>query len=441
MPKVLVLNVAGLSPALLAHESRCPRLAELRRRGWYAPLAPVFPALTCPAQATYTTGLPPGKHGVVANGLYDRDHCRWDNWEQPTQLVAGEKVWEARRAKQPGFRSAMLFWQNSKYSSNDVIVTPAPVHTPDGKTISTCWSRPVGFYEERLTPALSPFALFCYWGPLTNIAASEWIARCVRMVVEGFDPDLTLAYLPHLDYSLQKFGPTSREALDDLAQVDALLGGLFDFAGSRGMRLIVLSEYGMDEVSHAAPLNRALRQAGLLAVREVEGIEHLDAGASRAFALVDHEVAHVFVQHGARPREVAALLSRTEGVGATLVGEKALTAAGLGHPRAGDVVCVAARGWWFSYPWWFDDAKRPAFARGIDIHNKAGYDPLEMFWDQAGECISLDTTLIRGSHGRRPEREEEMAVFLSDQPETRPAGSSGPARALDVRALIERHLD
>ena len=258
MPRVCVINVAGLSGRLLAG-GRGERLAALAEGGAKAAVQPVLPAVTCPMQATLTTGAPVGVHGVIANGAFDRRLGRVSFWEQSARMVAAPRLWDQM---DPAPRTAMLFWQNSLIAA-DVILSPKPVHAPDGKTVSWCRDRPAGLYA-RLAETLGPFPLHHYWGPMAGLPASEWITAAALDVWRSETPDLMLVYLPHLDYDLQRFGPASPQAADALAAVDALVGRLLDALGEA--TVLIVSEYGMTAVAGALHPNRTLREAGLLAV-------------------------------------------------------------------------------------------------------------------------------------------------------------------------------
>jgi len=392
------------------------------------PMKPSFPAVTCSVQATLTTGTPPAKHGIVANGFFDRDTLRVGFWEQSSTLVQGRKIWEAARHRNRDFTSALLFWQNSIGSAADVILTPAPIHRHDGGIISSCYGRPAGLYDN-LARKLGPFDLMSYWGPMASIKSSRWIASAAREVFREFSPNLLMVYLPHLDYPLQKFGPASPSIREELKRTDELVAEIKDWAAAGGAELVVLSEYGMTQVSRAVMPNRLLRQAGLLEVREVEGMEYLDVAASRAFAVVDHQVAHVY----ARPDAIAAArdaLAEAEGVEAILGDEKADLK--INHPRSGDLVAIARPDAWFAYYWWNDPAKAPDFARTVDIHSKPGYDPCELFIDPAARAISMDTTLVKGSHGRLPDGEGAMAFLAAGAA----AGAAPTADAEQAAGLI-----
>ncbi len=433
MKPLLVINVVGLTPDLLHHT---PRIAALGRAGFTASLGTVLPAVTCPAQATLLTGRPPRDHGIVANGWYDRDLAEVMFWRQSNRLVGceREKLWHAgRRRFGHGFTTATMFWWFNMYAAVDAAVTPRPVYPADGRKIPSIYTQPPELKDELQEP-LGKFPLFDFWGPKAGIRSSEWIAAATKRVMETKRPTVTLCYLPHLDYDLQRFGPDSPEAVRACGEIDRVAGELAEQAANSGHTVVVLSEYGITPVRDGVHLNRALRRAGLLRVQEVDlGWELLDAGASEAFAVADHQVAQVYVKDPAKIGEVRAILAATEGVAEVLDREQ-MADAGLDHARAGELIAVAAPDRWCTYYYWLDDSKMPDFARTVDIHRKPGYDPVELFLDPAiafpqltiawalakkslgfrtlMRFISTDAGLVRGSHGRLPAVAAEGPVFV-----------------------------
>lgn len=455
MQQTLVLNVVGLTPSLLG--AATPALSRLAAQGGMRPLQTILPAVTCSVQSTFTTGLLPREHGCVANGWYFRELAEVLFWRQSNALVAGEKLWETARRRDPAFTCAKLFWWYNMYSSADVAVTPRPMYPADGRKIPDIHTRPAALRDE-LNAKLGPFPLFHFWGPMADIVSSQWIAACAQHVFATRLPTLTLVYLPHLDYNLQRLGPDDPRLVADLRAVDAVCGELIAMAEAAGASVIVLSEYGITPVSGAVLPNRALRQAGWLAVREERGRELLDAGASAAFAVCDHQVAHVYIREPQRVPEVQALLQGLDGIEQVL-DAPGKRAAGLDHPRAGELVAVSRADRWFAYPWWIDDDRAPDFARTVDIHRKPGYDPLELFLDPAlrlpklavgwrlakkalglrtlMDIIPLDTSLVRGSHGRLIEDAAHGPLVMTSDGELLPPG---PLAATQVKALILDHV-
>jgi len=456
MRRTLVLNVVGLTPGLIGEHT--PHLKALARRGAMRPLTTVTPAVTCTVQSTFTTGLLPRDHGCVANGWYFRDLSEVSFWRQSNRLVTGEKIWDVGKRRDPAFSCAKLFWWYNMYSTADFSVTPRPQYPADGRKIPDIHTHPVALHGE-LVGELGPFPLFRFWGPGADILSTQWIGRCAELVFGARQPTLTLVYLPHLDYNLQRLGPNHPDLARDLRAVDAVCGELIEMARQANALVIVLSEYGITEVRDAVPINRLLREAGLLAVRQEQAGELLDAGASEAFAVVDHQVAHVYVRRPDRVHEVAALLRKVDGI-EEVWDEPGKRAAGLDHPRSGELVAVSRSDRWFSYYYWLDDGRAPDFARTVDIHRKPGYDPVELFLDPALpgpkikiglallkrklgfrtllDVIPLDPRLVRGSHGRVTDKPDQGPVFITDDPERLPPGHE--VHALLVKEIILGHV-
>ena len=459
MHPVLVILAVGLSPALVGEHT--PNLKRLAARGGLRPLATVTPAVTCTAQSTLVTGLAPSGHGIVANGWYFRDLSEIWLWRQSNRLVAGEKIWETARKRDPKFTCAKMFWWYNMYSSADWSATPRPMYPADGRKIPDHYARPHELHDE-LDAKLGQFPLFKFWGPLTDISSTEWIAQATLHVMQTRDPTLALAYLPHLDYNLQRLGPDPAHprVQQDLRELDAVCAKLIDYAQSSGRDAIVVSEYGITPVTDAVHVNRALRKAGFIAVRpEEHGREILDPGASAAFAVADHQVAHVYVNDRGRVHEVRALLEKLEGVERVL-DETGKREMGLDHERSGELVAISKADRWFSYYYWLEDRLAPDFARTVDIHRKPGYDPVELFFDpeiaapklasawrlakrKLGmrtlmDVISLkDTRLVKGSHGRLTDDPAHSPLVISSRPDLLPASA---IEATAFKALVLRHL-
>ena len=454
MPRTMVINVAGLSRDLVGE---IPSLAAAAARGLAIDLEPVLPAVTCAVQATLVTGEPPARHGIISNGLYFADTAEVRFWEQSAHLVTAPRVWDlpsldpaARRPKSeirnPKLKVALLFWQLGLYGTADVLLTPKPVHGPGGKLVEDCYSRPADLYarlaggESTLEPGQprGPFSLMHYWGPMAGLAASRWIADASLAVWREERPDLLLTYLPHLDYSGHRHGPDSDAHRAAARELEPLVAPLIAAAEADGARLIVLSEYSFVPVCRTVAPNRALREAGWLAVREVAGAEYLHPGDSRAFALVDNQVAHVYFPRtldlAADVRRVKRLLAGLDGV-AEVLDRAAQHERGLDHPRSGDLVALAAPDAHFTYYWWLDDAKAPPFARTVDIHAKPGFDAAELLLDPATHAIPLSAEAIRGSHGLVPDDGRGWGVFVASPAPEELAGRRS-IRAAEVAHLM-----
>jgi len=454
MKRTLVLNVVGMTPALLPH---APNLRALAERGGMRPLATVTPALTTTVQSTFVTGLLPRDHGIVANGWYFRDLSEIWLWRQSNRLVHGEKLWDAARRRDPGFTCAKLFWWYNMYASADYSITPRPMYPADGRKLPDIYTHPAELRDE-LQGDLGQFPLFRFWGPTADIVSSQWIARSAVQVFDKYRPTLTLVYLPHLDYDLQRLGPDHPAIAADVKQVDEACGELIAAAKKAGADVVVLSEYGITQVSKPVHINRALRQAGLLRVRNELGRDQLDAGASDAFAVADHQIAHIYVSHPELIDRVAALVRTLPGVERVL-DEAGKREIGLDHPRSGELVAISKADAWFTYYHFLDEARAPDYARTVDIHRKPGYDPVELLIDPAlrmakgrialrllqkklgmrylMDVISLDATLVKGSHGRPTDRPEDGPLFITSRPDLLRGDS---VRAVDVKDLLLEHV-
>jgi predicted AlkP superfamily pyrophosphatase or phosphodiesterase len=425
--RLLVLDVVGLTPDLLAH---LPTLAALGRDGFRASLGTVLPAVTCSVQSTLLTGAPPSVHGVVGNGWYFRDLGEVLFWRQHNALVGGERLWTAARRHKPDYTVANVCWWYAMGADVDWTITPRPIYRADGRKEPDCYTDPPGLHDE-----LPTFPLFHYWGPSADRTSSQWIVDAARHLLRTRRPDLTLVYVPHLDYDLQRYGPNGPEAARAARELDAVLAPLIEDARSSGVTVVALSEYGITPVSRAVDVNRTLRAEGLLRVHTQDGMEYLDPWTSRAFAVADHQVAHVYVRSPHDVPAVARLLTGLDGV-ADVLDDEGKRANGLDHERSGDLVAVAQPDSWFTYYYWLDDRRAPDFARTVEIHRKPGYDPAELFFDHRDPLVRLraagalarkkiglrytmnvvgtDPSRIRGSHGRLPADPASGPVLLCD---------------------------
>ncbi|MGE0536925.1 MAG: alkaline phosphatase family protein [Pirellulales bacterium] len=435
---VVLLSIPGLRRQDLAH---MPRLGALARAGDQAALAPSFPAVTCPVQMNMTTGKLPRDHGVVANGFYWRDRGEVEMWTAWNEVVLAPQIWDVLTRERPGLTSAAWFGLLSKGCGADYVCTPAPIHNPDGSESLWCYTKPTELYGE-LRDTFDHFPLHHFWGPLANIASSEWIATSAIHAAGKFRPNFFYIYLPHLDYAAQRNGPDSAESRAALVQLDEVLGRLFDglteaYAPAVPLWLVA-SEYTIQPVAHTSFPNRVLREAGLLKVKESDGHELLEFAGSDAWALVDHQFSHVFVRD-ARPDVVARaaqLLADTPGIAEVLVGDERARY-DLDHERSGEVIAISRPDSWQAYYWWVDNARAPAFARTVDIHQKPGYDPLEMFFDPVAGGVPLDVTLCKGSHGAPARDEAQRGVIVASEPGVLPGGTVAD---FDIAPLVLRQF-
>ena len=455
MQKTVVLNVVGLTKNLIGKYT--PYLSRWSAQGKRVAITPVLPAVTCAVQSTYLTGKYPSEHGIVANGWYFRDTCEVKFWRQSNQLVQVPKIWDMARDIDPNFTCANMFWWYNMYSTADYEVTPRPMYPADGRKLPDINTKPPNL-RPQLQAELGQFPLFKFWGPATSIESSQWIANSAKWVDAKQDPTLTLVYLPHLDYCCQKVGNDPDQIATDLQEIDLVCGDLIDYYEGQGAQVIVLSEYGIRPVTKPVHLNRVLRRQGLLALREELGRELLDAGASQAFAVADHQLAHIYVADLADISQVKALLENVDGV-AQVLDKQGKQKYHLDHPRSGELVAIAESDAWFTYYYWLDEARAPDFARTVDIHRKPGYDPVEMFIDPTIQqaklkiaatllkkklgfrtlmaFIPLDASLVKGSHGCLTTNPDEGPLLISKQGQFL---LSDNIEAIDVCQVILNHL-
>jgi predicted AlkP superfamily pyrophosphatase or phosphodiesterase len=469
MNRLAVINVVGLTESLIGEYT--PRLAEFRKRGSLAQIAPAFPAVTCTAQSNYLTGELPSEHGVVGNGWYNRELAEVHFWKQSNHVVQSPKIWDALRSANGPLPVANCFWWYNMFSSVDYSITPRPVYRADGGKIFDVYSWPYSIREE-IKKDLGEFPFFGFWGPAAGIKSpqgsadctSRWIAESAKWIEQKFSPALNLVYLPHLDYNLQRHGPFVEAAINpkivpDLRAIDSIVGSLIDFFGKRGVQVVLVSEYGITNVNTPVNLNLFFRQQGWLALKDEVGSEILDAGASRVFAVADHQIAHIYLNDRSLEKSVREVLKKIPGV-ETVLGNAEKLAAGIVHSRAGDLIAVATENAWFTYYYWDDDSRAPDFARTVDIHRKPGYDPVELFLDpkipfpklkiarrllqkklglrMLMDVIPLDATLVKGSHGRRPADKKDWPVIIAEK-----SGLFGgePVESTDVFQILLRHFD
>ncbi|EAZ80464.1 alkaline phosphatase family protein [Algoriphagus machipongonensis] len=451
MKKTVVIDVVALSSRLIGEHT--PFLNNWTSKSHQASIKPVLPAVTTSAQTTYLTGKWPTDHGIVGNGWYFKDECEIKFWRQSNKLIQAENIWDLAKKKNPEFTVSNMFWWYNMYSTADYQVTPRPLYPSDGRKIPDCHSHPMDL-RDKLQDELGQFPLFSFWGPNANIASTKWIAEASKKVDEWKNPTLTLIYLPHLDYGLQKYGIDFSKISKDLNEIDAVCEDLITYYENQGAEVILLSEYGITSVSNPVHLNRVFRKAGLIQVKNELGLETLDAGTSRAFAVVDHQLAHIHVKDKEDMPLVKKLLEETPGID-LILDEDGKKEYHLDHERSGDFVVVADKDSWFTYYFWLDDAKAPDYARCVAIHQKPGYDPVELFVNpefkfpmaKVGmkvlkkklgfrylmDVIPLEASLVKGAHGRIPEDALDHPVFFSKNKSLTESKTLSP---VDIQNLI-----
>ncbi len=438
MKRTVVLNVVGLTESLIGEHT--PQIKSFAMAHSVAPIKPAFPAVTCAAQSSYLTGHSANGHGIVANGWYNRELAEVQFWKQSNHVVHGKKIWDELKELDPKFTCAKLFWWYNMYSTADYSITPRPMYPADGRKVFDVYSWPYSIRPE-IKKELGDFPFPGFWGPAAGRktpqgkrdAASRWIADSAKWIEKKYQPTLNLVYLPHLDYNLQRLGPQHPDIKIDLQEIDAIVGDLISFFKTQGVRVLLLSEYGITQVDTPIHLNRLFREKGWITVKEELGLELLDCGASKVFAVADHQVAHIYVNDRSIEREVQNLLKNVPGV-AHVLGAAEKKEWGIDHARAGDLIAVSKENAWFTYYYWMDDAVAPDFARCVDIHRKPGYDPVELFLDpkisavklkiawrllkkklgfrMLMDLIPLDATLVKGSHGCCPRDRKDWPVLI-----------------------------
>mgnify|MGYP001264228203 CR=1 FL=1 len=427
--RLVILNVVGLTESHIG--KNMPHIHKYMKQSSLTSLIPPLPAVTSTVQSSIITGTSPIEHGIVANGWHERETHETYFWRQSNDLVQGEKIWDILHKEIPEFTVANLFWWFNMYSSANISVTPRPIYCANGRKIPDIWTSPTSL-RKTLQDKLGQFPLFNFWGPMANIKSTQWIVDATLEVDKNYKPTLTLVYLPHLDYPLQKFGPKHPCIAKELQAVDHEVGRLIDHFQQQGAQVCILSEYGIEDVSGAVAINQILRQNNWLEVREELGREYLDAGASDAFAVADHQVAHLYVKEKSNINTIASVLRKTDGIEFVYVGE---ARGELAHERCGDIVIVSTSDRWFSHDWWINESKAPDYQATVNIHAKPGYDPRELFFAKGWrgskariamklllkklgshtllDVITLDSSRVRGSHGRTPEMGAPSPILIA----------------------------
>jgi predicted AlkP superfamily pyrophosphatase or phosphodiesterase len=427
MNGLVIICCVGLTPDHLGSDT--PNLTSLAASGFAAPMRTALPAVTTTAQTSMLTGLPPSSHGIIGNGWYAREFGEIRFWSQSERLIQAELPWQ----RPGGPRTLKHFWWYAMNSGVAATVTPRPVYHHDGRKSPDFYALPYDL-KDGLRAKHGDFPLFHFWGPTASIASTRWIAESFATALDLSQPELALCYLPHLDYDLQRCGPTGAHLTPNLRALDHEAGKAIAAAQARDFAVLVVSEYGIEAVDQPVFPNRCLRQHGLLAAVHNAAGELLDPGASRAFAVVDHQFAHVYCTDQAATDRAAGLFGKLPGIERVYAGSQRAEL-GLDHARSGELILVAARGAWFAHDYWLEDARRPDFARCVEIHKKPGYDPRELFFDPAGgkrraawalarkllglrylmDPVPLDASLVRGSHGRQAATPGQGAVVIGSE--------------------------
>lgn len=400
--KWLIVSVAGLGWNVVAS-----RGLDCMSGLDFHPASTVFPAVTCTVQASFRTASPPKAHGMTSNGVFNRNLRKSAFWEQSSGLVEGSRIWDSARSR--GRTVGMFFWQQSLGEEADYIISPAPIHKHEGGMIMENYTKPAELCR-LLNAECGKFPLQRYWGPLASPKVGDCIVKNVETALRAVSADIVFLYLPTLDYDLQRFGPDDDRCARSFSLLQKQLARLSSLAEKQGRHLLVFGDYAISAVNQVpSHPNITLRKAGLFRTRQINGMAYPDIYASRAFAMADHEIAHVYVRDAS---DVPLVHDTLEATGVYESVEIKTVDCAWGHASAGEILLTARKGSWCAYPWWTDKREAPDYAAHIDIHSKPGYDPCELFFGSYfPPKVSLDTTRIRGTHGRLCD-----VAFASTQP-------------------------
>ncbi len=413
---IVVLDIVGLD---ISHVTSglIPTISDLAGIGECGYLKPVFPSVTSTVQSSVLSGKYPNQHGIISNGLYDRENYQVSFWEQSSKLVKSERIWDILKKKNNDLKTSILFWQNTMFANSEFVITPRPIHLENGQMDMWCYSRPPDYYEE-VSNIIGEFDLYSYWGPFASFKSTEWISKSVEYTLEKYKPNLLFAYFPQLDYSSQKFGKNSTEVKVDLEKIDEVVSSIIKKTKKLGIfeetEFLIFSEYGFNDVNDGISINKVLREKGYLAIRTIKNKEYIDFEYSKAFAMVDHQIANIYIKNHEDKNFVKKILEEVKGI-EKICDDKEKRELKIDHYRSGDLIAISDKDKWFSYYWWFEDDKAPTFTKTVDIHRKPGYDPLELFVDFKTKSIPFETALVKGSHGRpcNLETKEGLSAFIS----------------------------
>ncbi len=428
MKRVAIINVVGLSQDLIGEHT--PNISSFANSTVHD-YTPPLPAVTCTVQSSILTGSDPDDHGIVANGWHERVTKETSFWKQSNELVRGTKIWDTLKTTQPEATVANMFWWFNMYSSVDIAVTPRPQYRANGRKIPDIWTTPTHL-RQTLQNKHGQFPLFKFWGPGAGIESSTWITNATLDVEHEFEPTLTFVYLPHLDYPLQRVGPEHKSIPKELRAIDAQVGKLLEAYDKSGVQCCIMSEYGIESATQPVHINKVLRESGYISIREEGGREYLDAGLSKAFAVPDHQIAHIYVREDVNVEPIVTLLKHEQGIEFVFTGDER---GSLNHERSGEIIAVASKGAWFTHDWWMQNQRAPDYQRTVDIHKKPGYDPRELHlasgwrgskfriafllllkkcgYNKQLDVITLDAAKVKGTHGRTPEQGAPSPVFIT----------------------------
>lgn len=389
-----------------------------------------YPALTCPAQAHLRTASGVENHAMGASGYFDRTLGKPFFWEQSARLYTGERIWENFRKN--GGKVAQICLQQCPGPDSDFYLSPAPVHKHHGGMIQDFFCEPENLYREICADTGMKFNLMDYWGPFTSIRCSKWIAGAADRVMARMKSEkdaIVFAYIPHLDYAAQKYGVTSNQARKSFAEFEEILTTLRSSASKHGFNTALAGDYAMTDVKRPLYPNRILVENNLLRLRTVKNMLYPNIHSSKAFALADHQICHIYILDSSIDiGKIKSIFENVPGIERVIERDKSDE---FNNPRCGELILEAASDSWFAYKFWEDDANAPDYATHVDIHNKPGFDPLEMYfklWPPMS--TALDCTLLKASHGRR-----SKVMYASD---SGLEAASFEELALNLKAMLDK---
>jgi len=423
--KILVIEVAALGYKTWQQFHSLPFWDQLNS----CSLKTVFPAVTCTVQASFRTAAPPAEHGMIANGFFNRKLRKTFFWEQASSIYSGSRIWD--KFREDGGTVGQICWQQAIGNDSDLILTPAPIHKHHGGMIQDFHARPEGLYNNLCKQIGRKFNLFSYWGPFTSEKSTSWITdSTVELLKSGKASDFQLVYLPHLDYEMQKTGPDSPKSKKAFSFTEKQIEKIFTAAKAAGYEVLIFGDYAITEAHTAIHPNRILKDAGLFNTRKIKSMLYPDIYTSPAFAMVDHQIAHIYIDRPEHIQKVKDLFDKIPGVkNAYLNSEK------IDHPASGEIILEADNGYWFAYPWWKDKSEAPDYATHVDIHSKPGFDPCELYMELwPPMSITTDTSKIKGTHGLINEKVFWGATFDTKSPDSILDG------ALHIKNLLTRSI-
>ncbi len=396
--KLLIINVAALGYDLWEQYHK----SDFWEKQSNLSISSIFPALTSPVQASLRTNSLPASHGVVSNGFFFKDLKKVMFWEQSSNLICGDRIWDAYQAQ--GGTVGQICWQQSIGENCELVLSPAPIHKHHGGMIQDFYSQPPNLYKKICCELRSKFNLFNYWGPFTSLKSSKWICDATMSLLNNKTaPDILFTYIPHLDYDLQRFGTDSPKIQKVFQETENLIEALCNSAKNANYEVILFGDYAINNAHSVIYPNKILRDSNDFSIRNVKKMYYPDLYSSKGFAMVDHQIAHVYINDKKDINRIKSIFEKTQGISRVLEHKE------IKNERSGDLILEADTGYWFAYQWWNKKVNAPDYATHIDIHNKIGFDPAELFMSIFPPMsTSQDNSKIKGTHGRASDRKDNV---------------------------------